>query len=340
MRKKLAVACGAAMLASLFTVPPLYAQAEFPLRWGHYLGSGPFLEVEENFAKRVEERTNGRVTFDITYSGGLGSGNELLPLAGRGAVDVAAVVPGYYPDQLLYWKATQIPFIFDSPGEAIEVAQASVKEIPAFAEELDNMRVHFLFQQPLGSFYLTGSSPSCDTLEGIEGKKVRAFGADIPKVVSAAGAVPITIAVIEIYEALQRGTLDFSFLNLGNIVGNRLYEVGEYTCGPIMSLGGHMIVMNKGTWDRLPPDLQEIITEEAAAAQQEYISWLEKTDQEMIKEIEAAGGEVKEFQESELAKWKAATPDLLQNWVDNMVQRGEGESAEKVAELWRDMTAD
>jgi TRAP-type C4-dicarboxylate transport system substrate-binding protein len=336
--KKFGLAWSAAVIAGMVAVPTAgQAQTNFTLRWAHYLASGPFLEVEEDFAKRVEERTNGRVKFQITYSGGLGSGTEVLGLAGRGGVDMAAVVPGYYPDQLLYWKTSQIPFVFDNPGEAITVMQASVKDLPVFKEELDKLRVHFLFQQPLGSYYLTGPAPNCDTTEGLAGKKVRSYGADIPKVLSAIGAVPVTVPVVELYEALQRGILDYSYLNLGNIPAYRLPEVGKYTCGPIHSAAGHMVVISKRTWDRIPEDIQKIITEEANKAQQEYVTWLEKNDEETIQAIKAMGGEVKKFQEAEMTKWKGKTPDLLQAWVDDMTQRGQGENAKKVAEAWRKM---
>jgi TRAP-type C4-dicarboxylate transport system substrate-binding protein len=278
------------------------------------------------------------VKFQISYAGGLGSGTEVLALAGRGGVDMAAVVPGYYPDQLLYWKASQIPFVFQSPREAIDVIQASVKELPPFTEELEKLRVHYLFDQPLGSYYLTGPSPNCDTLAGLAGKKIRAFGADIPKVLSAAGAVPLTVSVPELYEALQRGTIDYSLLNLGNIAAVRLTEVGKHTCGPVMSLAGHMIVINKRTWDRLPQDVRAIMTEEANNAQKQYVTWLEKNDEESAKAIEAAGGVIKKISDEEMAKWKAQTPDLLQAWVEDMTKRGEGENAKKVADLWRKMT--
>src|SRR5690606_25531372 len=78
------------------------AQAEFTLRWGHYLPDTEYVQVEKDFAKAVEERTDGRVRIETVYSGGLGKGNEIMTLAGRGAIDMASVVPGYYPDQLLY----------------------------------------------------------------------------------------------------------------------------------------------------------------------------------------------------------------------------------------------
>lgn len=331
------VTYGLAALIGLGTVSSTYAQT-FNLRFAHYLSKGPFLEVEENFTKRVEERTGGKVKINITYAGGLGGGNEVLNLVGRGGVDMAAVVPGYYPDQLLFWKASQIPFVFDSPRQAIQVITSSYKEIPAYKQELDKLGAHFLFQQPLGSFYFTGPGENCDTLEGLRGKKVRAFGADIPKVVSAAGATPVTIQVVEIYEAIQRKTLDYSFINLGNIVANKLPEVAKYTCGPIMSIGGHMVLMSKRVWDRMPANIQQIITEEATKAQQDYVEWLIKNDADTIKVLQQAGHIVKPFQPESLAKWKSQSPDLLQAWRDDMIKRGQANAANTVVDRWREMT--
>ena len=47
------------------------AQAEeIKLRWGHYLPNSGFVQVEKNFAQKIEERTNGRVKIEITFAGG------------------------------------------------------------------------------------------------------------------------------------------------------------------------------------------------------------------------------------------------------------------------------
>ena len=138
----------AAVIGALGLASGAQAQ-EFKIRWGHYLGNSPFLQVEKDFAKSVEKRTNGRVKIDMTFAGGLGKGNELLPLAQRGAVDMAAVVPGYYADRLLFWKAYQIPFIFSSPKQAMEISAAAYKKLPVFKEELDKMGVQFLFHLSL-----------------------------------------------------------------------------------------------------------------------------------------------------------------------------------------------
>jgi TRAP-type transport system periplasmic protein len=332
LRRSLLVAASLAIAAGA-------AQAQdFKLRWGHYLPNSPFVQVEKDFAEKIKERTNGRVEIEITFAGGLGKGNELGLLAGRGAVDMAAIPPGYYPDQLLFWKAYQIPFIFADPVQAMDVLQKSYKQFPIFQQEVDKMRVHYLFEQPLGSYYLTGPSPDCTSIDSLKGKKIRSFGADIPKMHDAIGAVPVTISPTEVYEALQRGTIDYSFLNAGNIESLRLFEPAKYNCGPIITITGHMIIVGQRTWDRLPPDIQEIFTDQAAKSQQDYLEWVMEGDKASIAAIEKAGGQFTPMPDAELAKWKEATPDLLEAWANDVGERGFEDEASEVAKAWREWT--
>ena len=311
---------------------------EFRLRWGHYLAKGPFLQVEEDFTKRIEERTGGKLKIGITYSGGLGKGEEVFNLAGRGAIDMAAAAPGYYADQLLFWRAFQVPFVFSSPQQAIGVLGKVTEEFPVYKAEMDKMNLVWLFQQPLGSFYLTGPSPECDSVAGLKGKKLRSFGADIPKLHAAIGAVPVTIPPVEVYEALQRGTIDYSFLNAGNIQQYKLHEVGKNSCGPIMSITGHNIVIGKRTWDRLPKEFQEIFLDEAKNTQARYLEWVNEFENQARSNLQTAGAVFKPFPPAEMAKWKAQAPDLLKSWQEDVTAKGQGEMAAKVAARWRELT--
>lgn len=312
---------------------------EFTLRYGHYLGNSPYLAVEQQFAERIAERSDGRIRVEIAYAGALGAGQELLQLAGRGAIDIAAIVPGYYADQLRLARAFQIPFVFDSPLQAIEVSSKSYAEIPAFGEEFARMNVRVLFQQPLGSYFMTGKTPECASIDALNGKRIRSFGADIPKAHAAIGAVPVTVAVSEVYEAIDRGTIDYSFINPGNILSNRLYEVGKYSCGPVMSIAGHFIVIGNRTWDRLPTDLQEIILEEAAVAQTAYVEAINTLEASAMEQITAQGGEFIELSDEELSKWVDAAPDGLAEWRDSIAAGGNAELANEIYAKWIEWTS-
>lgn len=328
----------AVLVGALVSATGAAGAQEFKLRWGHYLPNSGFVQIEKDFAEKIKERTDGRVEIDITFAGGLGKGEEVATLAGRGAIDMASVAPGYYPDQLLFWKAYQIPFVFDDPVQAIDVLTRSYQEFPVFKEELDRMNVRHLFHQPLGSYYLTGPEPDCTSVASLEGKKIRSFGADVPKLHNAIGAVPVTVAPTEVYEALQRGTIDYSFLNAGNIESLRLYEPGKYNCGPIMTITGHLIVIGNRTWDKLPADIQEIFLDQAKKSQQAYLDWVVAGDEEAIATIEANGATFTPFPDEEMAKWQEATPDLLQAWAESLADRGFETEAQAVADAWREWT--
>ncbi len=325
---------------SLAVAGAAFAQAKYQLRWGHYLADSPFLQLEKEFAQKIEKRTNGQVKIDITFAGGLGKGTELLMLVSRGAIDMSSTAPGYNPDQLRYWRAFQIPLLFKTSKQAMDVLVKVVKEFPIYKQEMDKIGVVWLFQQPLGEYYMSGSSPDCKSVAELKGKKIRSFGADIPKAFSAIGAVPVTVAPGAIYEALQHGNLDYSFINAGNIQAYKLYEVAKYNCGPVMAISGHNVTIGKRTWNRLPADIQKIFLDQARETQQEYLAWVGDFEAKAVSNIKAQGGVFTAFPADELKKWKAAAPDFLAEWEKaTAAATGDAETPKKVAARWRQLLA-
>ena len=333
----LSVFAGALGLAVAGTA---FAQANFQLRWGHYLADGPFVQLEKDYAAKIEKRTNGRVKITITFAGGLGKGEELLMLTSRGAIDMTATAPGYNPDQLRYWRAFQTPLVFTTTQQAMMVLGKVYEEFPVYRDEMDKIGVVWLLQQPLGEYFLSGPTADCASVAALRGKKIRSFGADIPKAFSAIGAVPVTVAPTAIYEALQHGTLDFSFINAGNIQQYRLVEVGKNHCGPVMAITGHNITIGKRTWARLPPDIQKIFIEEGQQTMKDYLAWVNDFEAKAAANIKAQGGTFVPFPAEEMKKWKAAAPDFLAAWEkDTAAATKDDQTPKKVAARWRQLLA-
>lgn len=325
-----------AALLGLTLASAALAQPKYLLRWGHYLPDSPFLQVEKDFAAKIEKRTNGQVKIEITYAGGLGKDSELLMLTGRGAIDMTSTAPGYNPDQLRYWRAFQLPLLFTSTKQVIDLLETVVAEMPIYKQEMDRVGVVWLFQQPLDQFYMSGANADCSTLATLRGKKVRSFGADIPKAFTAIGAVPVSVPATDVYEALKSGNLDYSFINVGNIKALKLYEVSKTHCGPVMAMSGTNIVISKRTWDRLTPEIQEIFREEARATQRDYVNWTLGFEAKALVDIKAKGGTLVPISPEELKKWRALAPDFLAEWEKaTALATGDAETPKKVAARWR-----
>ena len=315
-----------------------FAQAPIQLRWGHYLADGPFVQLEKEFAQKIEKRTNGRVKIDITFAGGLGKDTELLMLTGKGAIDMTATAPGYNPDQLRYWRAFQTPLLFKSSKQVMDILLKVYAEFPVYRQEMDKVGVMWLFQQPLGEYYISGASPECDSLAKLRGKKIRSFGADIPKAFTEIGAVPVTVTPTALYEALQHGTLDYSFINAGNLLQYKIHEVAKYNCGPVMAISGHNVTIGKRAWARLPADVQKIFLDQARETQQEYLEFVGGFEARSAATMKSQGAVFIPFPAAELQKWKAASPDFLAAWeADTAKATGDAETPKKVAARWRQL---
>src|SRR5690606_36463086 len=89
-----------------------------------------------------------------------------------------------------------------------------------------------------------------------------------------------------------------------------------------------------------PEDIQEIFLDQAAKTRQDYLDWMTEFEKRTIENIKVAGGEFIEFPPEELAKWKEAAPDLLAEWEKELTERGQGETASKVAARWSKLTTD
>jgi TRAP-type C4-dicarboxylate transport system substrate-binding protein len=215
-----------------------------------------------------------------------------------------------------------------------------VKEFPVYNQEMDRAGVVWLFQQPLGEYYLSGPNAECTSVAALKGKKIRSFGADIPKAFSAIGAVPVTVAPTDIYEALQHGTLDYSFINPGNIQSFRLVEVGKNHCGPVMAITGHNVTMSKRTWARLPKDIQQAFRDQSAKTAEDYLTWVGEFEAKAVANIKSQGGTFVPFPAAELKKWRSTAPDFLAQWEkDTAAATKDAETPKKVAARWRQLLA-
>jgi TRAP-type C4-dicarboxylate transport system substrate-binding protein len=340
MNRKLPLLLSAIGCALSLAAADATAQAKYNLRWGHYLADSPFIQLEKDFVSAIEKRTNGQVKINITFSEGLGKTTELLMLTSKGAIDMTATAPGYNPDQLHYWRAFQLPLTFATSKQAMHVLGTVVKEFPVYNQEMDRAGVVWLFQQPLGEYYLSGPNAECTTVAALKGKKIRSFGADIPKAFSAIGAVPVTVAPTAIYEALQHGTLDYSFINPGNALAFRLVEVGKNACGPVMAITGHNVTMSKRTWSRLPKDIQQAFRDQSAKTAADYLAWVGDFEAKAVENIKAKGGTFTPFPADELKKWKAASPDFLDAWEkQTATATKDAAMPKKVAARWRQLLA-
>ena len=153
-------------------------------------------------------------------------------------------------------------------------------------------------------------------IEDFNGLKIRSSGESTNAVIRALGGSPSTISSAEMYEALQRGTIDGVQSTIIGVKGRNIQEVTPYLTRWTYLYAEFFALMNLDKWNSLPADLKEILKNGVHEQQ----LWSRKVIKTVIEnawdEIEKQPGvEVYVVPPDEAAKWEelsfAAVRDIF-----------------------------
>lgn len=257
--------CGCLMLLwGVWTSTTVMAQApkaEFKLK---LMGINRTLDpwkLYEEWAQSVEQRTKGRVQFELTSLPELGLvGAETIRVLKTGVVDVTETYGGYVAGELPLLEILEMPGIFPDPETAKKAILAWKSTEAKILDEKANAVLLAMAVYPDQAIW---SKKPLRKLEDFKGLKIRVHSVALSSLVAGLGGEPLTVAFAETYTALERGTLDAAISGTKPGYGLRWYEVSKYLVGPISMRPHVSLAINKNTWKRLPPDLQAILKEEA-----------------------------------------------------------------------------
>jgi TRAP-type C4-dicarboxylate transport system substrate-binding protein len=300
------------------------------LRWAHFApptwGSA---QAEQLFAKEIEKRTNGKVKIQFFWSGALGGPAELMDLVASGAVDFASFPPTYYPAQ---WPMMGLinsqPMTWQDPKRAMDIQEYQIANNKAIQDELTKNKLKVVLIHGLPPYRLQCTMP-VKTIEDLKGKRIRTFGDWPPYVMQKIGAVPVNVPLGEIYESLQRGSLDCGYNPNENSGFLKLYEVAKnWSDINFGAIAAYSSFANAEKFAAYPESLKKIFKEAydvAVAWEKENFDVAEKKH---LADAEKAGAKVIHFEEQD--KLNAMFPDMLKTWEETMCGKNLCEQAKSV----------
>ncbi|GAB3691209.1 C4-dicarboxylate TRAP transporter substrate-binding protein [Corynebacterium nasicanis] len=218
------------------------------------------------FMEEVETASDGKITFEMYSAGSLMPGGEMLQGIGSGTADIGRIISFYFPNELpaSNWitelgnvKSDSYPHgLIESAmsGQRIHMMDGPVKD------EFESNNLVPIVDYPTAQAYDLLCTKPVNSAADAEGLRVRTGGALHVNEVKAMGMVPVDLPVTEMYEGLQRGIVDCAALNLSGHINYSLWEVAPYYVPTAMSqLNAMPVVINKDTWDSLPPEAQQIL---------------------------------------------------------------------------------
>jgi len=278
-----------------------------------------------HFQKGVAERTKGEIEVQIFWANSLVHSKEALEAVGMGTADMADLALGYYSDKIKLIQVAGLPFSVSDPVEARNGGLRLLREVPEALAEITKFGHVVVGMTATADYQLVAHDP-IRNLADLKGKKVGTFGRIAPKAIQAAGAIPVSTTGGEMYEALQRKTIDARVLSFEAHQRFKTYEVAKYMSkirfGAIA--GVNTFTINKRKWDSLSKEHQKIIMEEGERVGAWEAQAMKDDDLKFQKFLKSKGVQIVEFSDSDREKWKA-TPGvkkIASDWVASVEKAG------------------
>ena len=280
-----------------------------PSSFTKVLGWDPFKEA-------VERRSGGRLVVELY------PGETLVKYAGSldavmsGLAQIAELPVTYWPGKFPLSEIISLPRTAPS---AVAMGEAYYKlGGKYFKAEMERFNLHLIGNRQQSPYWLFSPKKPIQKLDDLKGLNIRSPGGPQTVVLKKLNARVITVTAADVYEALQKGTMDVAIHSRAVIKIFKWYEMASP--GYLLDVGGMggvstPFLVRGQTWKSLPKDLQQILDEEGWAASQRINKENDKESAGAEKIFVEKGIKINHISPKEQETFKAAAKLAFDEWV-------------------------
>lgn len=288
-RQTLKSMVAALALAAGFAAP---AAAQVTLRYAHVGSEGDIQYwYAEEFAKRVQARTEGRVKVQVFPNSQLGGAQETVDGVRSGAISLAhhefASLSRLMPEM----AAFAAPFIYRDGTHAMMATDPANSEIMKEMSEklVKQANIRIVGRLYRGARQMTAKMAVYSPAD-LKDKRFRGVPLQLwTTMIKGMGAVPTPVEVAELPTALMTGMVIGQENPLTMINANKLYEVQSH-----VMLTGHMqnvlpVFINERSWQSIPEKDRAVVATVAAEVGEETLKLGLEAEVKLIDELKKKG---------------------------------------------------
>jgi TRAP-type transport system periplasmic protein len=330
MKQRILTLAVAALIGMAASVP---ASAQVRLIFASQ--SNPASTVGQFFgawAKRVTDASQGTGVVEIREGGTLANFQNVYERVLDDVVQIGfgqqALIAGKFP----LTEVVVLPFIVKD-NTVGSVALWRLYKTGLLDKEYD--QVVPIWMNLLGPSYLhfNKTPPALNDLSGL---KIRVTGKVNSDMVKRLGGAPVSLPAENMYDGLQRGSIDGLITSWSAFAPYHLAEVSSYHVLAPLGVAPAMFFMSKKKYESLPSQLRAALDANGGEAQSRFSGEAWRQDGINMQAALAASGKhtIKDLSPEQTAAWEARTEPLIKDWAAGVP------GGEKVLATYRQLYAD
>jgi TRAP-type C4-dicarboxylate transport system substrate-binding protein len=293
------------------------------LIFGSFLPEHDFQAITfKALGEELEKISEGDIKVEFSFGGALGPPPNFYDVVVNNVCDVGTVLPGAVKGRFPMTDVINNAWVFPNP----DIATRTYWEFHMrgyFEKEFSDSKLLYVMSGG-GDPGMWTTNKRVSEIEQARGLKIRTFGGPMTERIKALGCVPVSMSITEVYQALQKGTVDGMITAWGGMDSWKLYEVIKYSTGPGVGGGPLVVVMNRNTFDKLPENVKTAIDEMWTSGKYSIMAGkkaaeaAEKGKSTFIKH----GGEMVEWSQAALDEMDKLWAPIWEKWIAEMDKKG------------------
>jgi TRAP-type C4-dicarboxylate transport system substrate-binding protein len=239
----------------------------------------------QKFADKINQEGKGKVEVKLYPSETLYKVKDIIPALMNGSCEIIFHTSSHTTGSWPEIGGMGLPFLFKNDAEAMERLKLGGDLSNLVNKEMDRKYgVRILAAGVLPNVRLWTANKKVEDPADVKGLKVRVNGKTDAEAIYAWGGSPNFLSSGEIFEALQRGTIDAFTSYPSTIYSRNLHEVLKYGVNmePVLLAWGYqMYVLNK-TLNSWPKDVQDLIINAAKEYDAHTLSFAFQYEKEKV----------------------------------------------------------
>ncbi|GKW48731.1 TRAP transporter substrate-binding protein [Halomonas sp. NCCP-2165] len=300
-----------AAAASLAAFPAL-ADTTWIMASG-YPESSFFTQNLRQFTEAVEARTDGRLKIDLRSNDSLIKLDSIKRAVQAGHIQAGEIRLSVYGNEDELYNLDNIPGVATTLEEARQLMEA---QAPLFDERFaqDGMRILAYEPWPGQGFY---TSESIDSLEDLEGIKLRIYSQQTQQLGEGLGADAIILPFAEVPQAFATNMIEALWTSAQTGTDIQAWEYLDVFTYTGTMHQKNAVIVNERAFRSLPEDVRQVVLEEGRRATERAWEMAEAAGEERVRVLEEHGMQIAEAPEDVLARIDEIGEELIAEWLED-----------------------
>lgn len=307
-----------ALCAGLTLASIAPAQTKWDLPSGYGINTFQVQNLQQ-FARDVEQATQGRLSFTLHAGGSLFKTPEIKRAVQTGQTQIGEFIISGHANENALFGIDSVPFLATTYADAKRLYDAAR---PAQERLLASQGVKLLYSVPWPGQSLY-SRKAVNTPADLAGTKMRTYNPATNRIAQLLKAQPVTIQLAELPQALATGTVENFLTSSASGVESKLFEQVKFLYTVSAWLPRNVVVVNQKAFDALDKPTQDAVLRAAAAAEVRGWATSERLDGEYLRELTSKGMTVAPPSEALRRELAAIGETMTQEWLRSTGAEGQ-----------------